>query len=61
MPDIELRWHKPTDITSDEVFRSEVLVGSKYMLLQFRQKDDYGAHSEEPDWGEWENVEIHHE
>ena len=47
---IELRW-------------LEVLVGFEDIThaqwvpkLQFRCKDNWGGHNDEPDWGEWQDV-----
>ena len=39
---IELRWL--------------VIEEGRAPVLQFRVKDNWGAHNEEPDWGEWQDV-----
>lgn len=40
---IELRWL--VDPRSDA-----------HRVLQYRAKDNWGGHNEEPDWGDWQDV-----
>lgn len=31
---------------------------TEYLTLQYRVKDNWGGHNEDPDWGEWMDVPI---
>ena len=59
---VELRWRlavKGRDEKADSVLvagaRPQVS-GTWMFILQYRAKDNWGGHNDEPDWGDWQDV-----
>jgi hypothetical protein len=59
---VEMRWVKATGkedgvlyVQASEHFFEPSRGAWK---LQYRTKDDYSGHNEDPDWGEWRDVQI---
>lgn len=51
---IELRWTFARAGSARGPIQSQAV---EY-VLQYRVKDNFAAHNDEPDWGEWEDVPM---
>lgn len=48
---VELRWVEDVEYVSDDM-------AEKVRTLQYRVKDNFSGHNDDPDWGDWQDVPV---